>query len=922
MKRLFSIFSAVVLLAGCTKFEEQPQLNQGGEQNDSVKQSIYAGFADEESRAYVENDKDILWQNGDALSLFYAHFLNMKFEYKGEDGARMAKFDFVYGTGDPADSDAPYLKTHALYPYDERAISEYDAASQSFTISTHFPATQHYAPNSFGRGANLMVAVAHSSSNGMKDEQILFRNACGFFTVKLYGEGVKVRTITLTAQHSERIAGAATIRAHVEQAPVVTIDRNGSSHITLDCGTEGVALGADAEHATEFWFALPPTTFAHGVRIEVTDVNGTIFKKETRKEIVVERNKIKPMAALKFEQSVPNNNVLWYTRKEYPTTPYEWDAETNEELFDATITRHYYDPDNKRIVVEFATPLTTIREDAFRGDELGDDYRDMKTITFPNSLTTIEDYAFFNTGLVEFVVPGSVTYLGQNACGSCYSLESMIFEPSPTNTPLKCQIDQSLDYTLLTYMNVNRAFRFFRGDDEVDPSLGTGGLFSHAATAGAIRPARPQKVVLGEQLPEIYNYMFHNTRMVDLEIPRHITKIGEAAFKDCTYLTEVKIHNTITSIGKDAFGGCSAVNTLYIEDSDTPLPIGCSISAYEFTQSPFYESPLTNIYLGRDLVLLDKEGNPMEANNYYTGLLVTGFYDREDLIPHVTLGPKVTKITNHMFNYMPLESITIPDNITSIGDYAFRGCPNLTSITIPASVKSIGAHAFRECPKLANIALSSVESIGEQAFRSCKVLTSLSIPASVKTIGDDAFYDCTGLTKLTIEDSNEPLKIGYTYESTYEYGPFYASPLTTIYCGRNIKQVDDDGVEKAADGWEEGVFANKHDQLNSINLGGKLTKILPYMFAGTEATGVWIPNIITNIGDYAFEDCDKLLGITMGYDGLTQFPTIGSGVFNECKNTVSIKVRQEVYNDFLKHAEEGNYGWGNYGNRIITGDYN
>jgi hypothetical protein len=331
---------------------------------------------------------------------------------------------------------------------------------------------------------------------------------------------------------------------------------------------------------------------------------------------------------------------------------------------------------------------------------------------------------------------------------------------------------------------------------------------------------------------------------------------------------------------------------------------------------------LTNIYLGRDLVLLDKEGNPMEANNYYTGLLVTGFYDQEDLIPHVTLGPKVTKITNYMFNYMPLESITIPESVTSIGDYAFRECPNLTSITIPASVKTIGAHAFRGCPKLANIAISSVESIGEQAFRSCKALTSLSIPASVKTIGDDAFYDCTGLTKLTIEDSNEPLKIGYTYESTYEYGPFYDSPLTTIYCGRDIKQVDDDGVEKAADGWEEGVFANKHDQLNSINLGGKLTKIQPYMFARTEATSVWIPNIITNIGDYAFEDCDKLLGITMGYDGLTQFPTIGSEVFNKCKYTVSIKVRREVYNDFLKHTEEGNYGWGNYGNRIITGDYN
>ena len=95
------------------------------------------------------------------------------------------------------------------------------------------------------------------------------------------------------------------------------------------------------------------------------------------------------------------------------------------------------------------------------------------------------------------------------------------------------------------------------------------------------------------------------------------------------------------------------------------------------------------------------------------------------------------------------------------------------------------------------------------------------------------------------------------------------------------------------------------------------------MFAETEATGVWIPHIVTNIGDYAFDDCDNLLTVTMGYDGKTQFPTIGKDVFSGCSNTVKIKVRQEVYNNFLKHANEGNYGWGNYNDdRIITGPFN
>ena len=123
MKRLFSIFSVAVLLAGCTQFDDLEQPVVSGEQNDSAMQSIYAGFAEEESRTYVENDTDILWHNGDALSLFYSNCRNIKFEYNGEDGARMAKFDYIYGTGNLNDKTLKVIRTHALYPYDENSSS-------------------------------------------------------------------------------------------------------------------------------------------------------------------------------------------------------------------------------------------------------------------------------------------------------------------------------------------------------------------------------------------------------------------------------------------------------------------------------------------------------------------------------------------------------------------------------------------------------------------------------------------------------------------------------------------------------------------------------------------------------------------------------------------------------------------------------
>ena len=90
--------------------------------------------------------------------------------------------------------------------------------------------------------------------------------------------------------------------------------------------------------------------------------------------------------------------------------------------------------------------------------------------------------------------------------------------------------------------------------------------------------------------------------------------------------------------------------------------------------------------------------------------------------------------------FYDLTSIIVPDNITSIGDWAFFGCVSLTSITIPNSVTSIGDGAFGNCEKLTDIIIpDSVTSIGDSAFWGCSSLTSITIPDSVTGIGRYAF---------------------------------------------------------------------------------------------------------------------------------------------------------------------------------------
>ena len=118
----------------------------------------------------------------------------------------------------------------------------------------------------------------------------------------------------------------------------------------------------------------------------------------------------------------------------------------------------------------------------------------------------------------------------------------------------------------------------------------------------------------------------------------------------------------------------------------------------------------------------------------------------------VLINDGVTSIGNYAFyECTELTSISLPDSISSIGQYAFYNCSNLTDIIIPNGVENIGNWAFHSCSGLVNITISnSISIIGYHVFSYCTSLISIIIPNSVETIGDYAFSNCTGLKNLTI----------------------------------------------------------------------------------------------------------------------------------------------------------------------------
>ncbi|MBO7311593.1 MAG: leucine-rich repeat domain-containing protein, partial [Alistipes sp.] len=104
-----------------------------------------------------------------------------------------------------------------------------------------------------------------------------------------------------------------------------------------------------------------------------------------------------------------------------------------------------------------------------------------------------------------------------------------------------------------------------------------------------------------------------------------------------------------------------------------------------------------------------------------------------------------------------LTEYTIPDSVTTIGNYAFYDCDSLTSVTIPDSVTTIGYSAFADCSSLTSVTIpDSVTTIGYDAFYGCSSLTSVTIPDSVTEIGDSAFAYCDSLTSVYCKATTPP----------------------------------------------------------------------------------------------------------------------------------------------------------------------
>ncbi|MGE5580456.1 MAG: leucine-rich repeat protein [Bacillota bacterium] len=293
-----------------------------------------------------------------------------------------------------------------------------------------------------------------------------------------------------------------------------------------------------------------------------------------------------------------------------------------------------------------------------------------------------------------------------------------------------------------------------------------------------------------------------------------------------------------------------------------------------------------------------------------TGCTLTGEQDLvlPDFINTGSAEVPVTRIESYalkctpsfFFPYLKIKTFDMPDSVTSIGDGAFSGCGSMTAITLSENLETIGASAFYYCSALTNVVIpNSVKSIGDDAFSYCYglrnvILTdshlesigshafsvsgieSISLPNSVTYIGDSAFEACESLLSIVLPDNAAFTAIPDSLFANCVALDHLAIPKSVTSIGADafnccyaLKAITVDG-DNTAFSSESGVLYNADKTTLICHPSGRSDQRFD------------IPDSVTEIGDYAFQDSRKLDSISIP----RSVTKIGKGAFFNCNNMV------------------------------------
>ena len=285
------------------------------------------------------------------------------------------------------------------------------------------------------------------------------------------------------------------------------------------------------------------------------------------------------------------------------------------------------------------------------------------------------------------------------------------------------------------------------------------------------------------------NCFYECYSLTSIEIPESVTELGDECFYECEGLTSIEIPESVTKLGDKCFGCCRGLTSIEIPDSVTKIGDSAFASCYKLSHVTIGNSVESiGVFAFYNLIEnVDVEYASLESlckikfGNGDSNPLNGDLYINGELIEELVIPESITSIGNYTFRgATSITSVVIPGTVTTIGKEAFYGCTGMTSIIIPNSVTKIGAYAFQATSSLRSIELpNSVRQIGMAAFE-WSGIESVVLSNSLSVISEDLFFSCHNLTSVEIPNS-----VKYIYSAAFEG----CDKLTTVVIGNSVTTI-------------------------------------------------------------------------------------------------------------------------------------
>mgnify|MGYP003302464600 CR=1 FL=1 len=481
--------------------------------------------------------------------------------------------------------------------------------------------------------------------------------------------------------------------------------------------------------------------------------------------------------------------------------------------------------------------------------------RQLGSITVPEGITVIKPYTFnLCTRLSTVNLPESIKEIGESAFYWASGLHTV------TNTKFIETLGKNAFYNASHLEN----FDFSSVKGEIPDYCFYENSF-HGKT-----------VVIPSTVERIGTAAFKESEMSGLVISEGVKEIGAAAFESIDWLKEVSIPSSVEVISRRCFYGCP-ITKLELNEGLK------KICEYAFGYAKLEELTIPeSVEEIQDLILYN--GKVQVLNFNAVNCTYTGESDYEPMffwnVFEVNIGNKVESLPDFFLYETAISKLTVPENVKSIGKYAFAGCEKLTEVHLPDTLEVLGNHAFR----------------------SCTVLTEFTIPKNLKVYYAGVLESCINLETINYNAINCDIKTITGSATSLPYSPFASNTLKSLkyfnidnsvesipdYLCSGLTNVEQITIPSAV--INIGTASFYKCAFTEIELPSKLESIGEYAFSETQLKSIDLPESLLIINRYAFTKCRKLESVDMK-NGVIY---LGDDVFNTCTVLKTVTLSENI----------------------------